>query len=282
MKEREFISLCSEYFERTQYDQDYQDFNRIAITYHSCRLEGLPYSQIDTMMILNHAIYPDREVSRHYITRVEDHHQALLTVLQNAEEKKPLTKDLIQDVSGQILKNESDVVRAIGGTFDPRIGEFRRCDVTYGVEPRRSGYDYNTVVGHTLELMEEINERNQQLDGDIWKINELAFETQMRLVTIHPFVNGNSRLSRLLMNYIQHYHQSPLGIVLLKDKPKYWEALYRSQETRDPSYFQRFMMDQTFRFLKARVRQCRPQKEIVFKTSSKRIVTPKTDTSLSR
>ncbi len=130
---------------------------------------------------------------------------------------------------------------------------------------------------HTIDLIEEINERIQTLENDIFKIYQLAFEAQMRLVTIHPFINGNSRLSRLLMNYIQHYHQCPLSIVLLKDKPKYWAALYRSQDTRDVSYFQAFMMNQTIRFLQARVQQCRPQKEIIFTTSKKAILEKKSD-----
>ncbi len=41
----------------------------------------------------------------------------------------------------------------------------------------------------------------------------LTFEAHQRLVSIHPFNDGNGRTSRLLMNYVQRYYRQPLTIV---------------------------------------------------------------------
>ena len=47
---------------------------------------------------------------------------------------------------------------------------------------------------------------------------ELAFEAHQHLVSIHPFIDGNGRTSRLLMNYVQWYHGQPLTIVFREDR----------------------------------------------------------------
>ena len=42
---------------------------------------------------------------------------------------------------------------------------------------------------------------------------ELSFNAHLNLVTIHPWVDGNGRAARLLMNYIQFcYHLFPAKI----------------------------------------------------------------------
>ena len=38
---------------------------------------------------------------------------------------------------------------------------------------------------------------------------ELAALVHIKLVTIHPFTDGNGRLSRLMMNFVLHRHEFP-------------------------------------------------------------------------
>ena len=176
-----------------------------------------------------------------------------------------MSVDTIQNLSAAILKNEEKLYPSPNGTFDGRKGHFRRVHVSYGMEPRRSGIDFQVIPSHVASLVEDINSRIKTFSSDLFKIYDLAFEIQLKTVTIHPLIHGNSRLSRLLMNDIQHYHQYLLSIILLRDKPKYWKALYQSQDTNDLKYFQSFMFDQTKKFLRTRVKQLSPQKEICLK-----------------
>ena len=72
----------------------------------------------------------------------------------------------------------------------------------------------------------------------------MAFKAHQRLVSIHPFNDGNGRTSRLLMNYVQRYYGQPLTIVFREDRQAYFEALEQSRVTEDLTVFMEFMLSQ--------------------------------------
>ena len=49
------------------------------------------------------------------------------------------------------------------------------------------------------------------------------------LVTVHPFVDGNGRMARLLMNLLLMRHGYPIAIVTKEDRLRYYDALEFSQ-----------------------------------------------------
>ena len=49
------------------------------------------------------------------------------------------------------------------------------------------------------------------------------------LVTVHPFIDGNGRVARLLMNLILMRHGYPIAIVTKEDRLRYYDALEDSQ-----------------------------------------------------
>jgi len=65
----------------------------------------------------------------------------------------------------------------------------------------------------------------------------LAALAHLKLVTIHPFGDGNGRVSRLLMNYILQNHGYPMLIIDYAQRKSYYTALEHSQLKKDDSVF---------------------------------------------
>ncbi len=58
---------------------------------------------------------------------------------------------------------------------------------------------------------------------------ELAGEAHYRLVSIHPFVDGNGRTARLLMNLILMMMGYPPALIRKEDRLAYLSALKKAQ-----------------------------------------------------
>ncbi len=64
---------------------------------------------------------------------------------------------------------------------------------------------------------------------------DTAFEAHLRLVSIHPFADGNGRTARLLMNLLLARAGYPPVPIRTEHRPDYLDALERAQADGDPS-----------------------------------------------
>ncbi len=71
----------------------------------------------------------------------------------------------------------------------------------------------------------------------------LAFQFHQRYESIHPFLDGNGRTGRMIMNKILMSSGYPPIIVYKSNKISYFNALEKASQGRDKKYFQ-FMLDQ--------------------------------------
>lgn len=64
--------------------------------------------------------------------------------------------------------------------------------------------NYSKVPTKLAELCESINQRRKALSKtNVIECYKLSFDAHFHLVTIHPWADGNGRMSRLLMNQLQ-------------------------------------------------------------------------------
>lgn len=66
---------------------------------------------------------------------------------------------------------------------------------------------------------------------------ELAAAAHLRFVTVHPFYDGNGRVSRLLMNFVLKKNGYPLLDIPYGDRNSYYNALERSQAKKNDRVF---------------------------------------------
>ena len=66
---------------------------------------------------------------------------------------------------------------------------------------------------------------------------ELAALVHLKFVTIHPFSDGNGRISRLMMNFVLHKHGFPMLDIPYEKRTGYYNALERSQVKKNDLIF---------------------------------------------
>jgi Fic family protein len=67
-----------------------------------------------------------------------------------------------------------------------------------------------------------------KINKDNLDIITLATEFKHRFVHIHPFGDGNGRVSRLILNIILMKHGYPIVVILKNDRIKYYKALQKA------------------------------------------------------
>jgi Fic family protein len=72
---------------------------------------------------------------------------------------------------------------------------------------------------------------------------ETAFDAHYRLVTIHPFSDGNGRTARLLMNLILFRAGYPPLVIAPEQRVAYLDALQQRQTTGDDGDWTKLMLD---------------------------------------
>lgn len=248
MKE-EINKIKDEYIQVRKEVIDYDKFNNYLITHHSTVIEGSTLSYNELILLLDNGIAPEGGKPFEQLLMAKDHLEALKFTLELARDKKKLSVRTVQDISSLILKNTGAYYNLMGGSFDSSKGDFRKGSVHVGT---RSFANYQKVPALVEELVDYVNDnidsKTNYIDNSI-----LAFDAHFQMVSIHPFADGNGRLSRLLMNYIQYYGGHPVTPVMAEDKKLYFDALEGTREKQDLDIFREFMFEQSLKYFRAEI-----------------------------
>ncbi len=97
-----------------------------------------------------------------------------------------------------------------------------------------------------LELMDDFIHWLHESAGDPVTI---AADAHLKLVTIHPFVDGNGRTARLLMNLLLMQEGYPPAIIRTEDRALYIHAIEKTQLHNDKDDYYRIMYEAVNRSL---------------------------------
>ena len=200
----------------------------IEYTYESNRIEGNTLTLRETDLVVNHGLTISGKSMREHL-EVINHQEAIDYIKEMVLKRIRLTERELLNLHNLILR----------GIVPEYAGKYR--DVQVMISGSAHMPPPPTQV---RELMAELfawYSKSQKLMHPVI----LAAEFHQRLVTIHPFVDGNGRVSRLLMNLILLQH----GYVIANIKGdesirfQYYELLEKSQVNGDKSDFIRFVID---------------------------------------
>jgi Fic family protein len=237
--------LISEYLEKTKGIINYGKHTMYVSTFHSTSIEGSTLTESQVMDLLSYGkTAPKKPFHDHLM--VTDHYNAMVFALTLANEKKLLTLDYIQQIAALVMRNTGGIVNTVLGSYDISKGDFRKGGVFAG---KRHFPDAKKVPELLSKMMADINSQLSQVQTAEDKL-KLSFKIHFEFVSIHPFGDGNGRVSRLLMNYIQTYFNLPISIVSKNARIKYIDALESTRNKDDIQIFYKFMFSEYSKFLK--------------------------------
>jgi Fic family protein len=228
---------------------NFELYNQITVIHHSSSIEGSTLTLEDTELLITENLKPKNKPQIE-IDMVSDHYQAILFIAEEAKKKRPLSPKFIQEIGKKVMANTGGIINQMGGSYSSDEGDFRLGTVVTGSVMYM---DYKKVPIKVKELCDYVNAKINKINT-AQEVHELAFEAHFNLVAlIHPFGDGNGRSSRLLMNYIQLYHNQLLSIVFKDDKAEYIQVLRETRTTEDITVFQKFMIQQHIKFLQNQI-----------------------------
>lgn len=243
---------------------NYFDYNNLLITSHSTRIEGSTLTIGEAYTLIEDGISPRKAFVHSMMTL--DHYNALSYVIDQSSRRTPISVEQIKHIASLVMKRTGQIVENVLGIVDVTKGDFRKASVTAGAV---RFMNYDKVPTKVTELVDKINKALKNEDHlTIGQRLELSFFAHYELVNIHPFLDGNGRTGRLLMNYIQNYFSLPLSIVYAEDKEKYYAALNKVKETDNIQPFYDFMFFQYQKYLNEEIEKANEadnNKSITFK-----------------
>ncbi|MBQ4380801.1 MAG: Fic family protein, partial [Bacteroidaceae bacterium] len=160
-----------------------------------------------------------------------------------AKGKANFSIDMLKGLSAIVMKNTGSTYNTLQGSFDASKGDLRLVNVTAGAGGR-SYMNFMKVPIRLADFCTNMNERRLTLrdSDDIIEQYLLSFDAHYELVTIHPWADGNGRMSRLIMNHLQFEYGLVPTKVNKDDKAEYIQALVDSREQNTTEPFREFML----------------------------------------
>jgi len=189
----------------------------IRFTYTSNKIEGSTLTHLETALLLEKGITPANKP-------IED--------IKEAEQHREVFYD--------VIKYDKNINISTLIHWHKKLFQFTKVDKagkirTYPIGITGSRHRPPAPFELDLLIKEFFNWYNQNKN----KMHpvHLAALVHFRFVSIHPFGDGNGRISRLFMNYVLHKKGYPMLIIDYTDRKSYYNALETSNVKNDESIF---------------------------------------------
>ena len=220
---------------------DYDKYYLYSLITNSTAIEGSTLTELDTQLLFDEGVTAKGKPLVHHLMN-EDLKQAYDFAKAESGQLVPITPVSLQRLNAVLMRTTGSVHSVMGGSFDSSKGEFRLCGVTAGVGGQ-SYMNYIKVPAKVDELCVLLQEK-QKIARAFREQYELSFNAHLNLVTIHPWVDGNGRTARLLMNYIQFCYRLFPTKIFKEDREAYILSLRQCQNEETNQPFLSFMAGQ--------------------------------------
>ena len=224
----------------------------VRYTYNSNAIEGSTLTERETALVLKDDMTIEGKPLKYHLDAI-GHRDAFALVRREAEAGSALTEALIKRIHSHILLRDED-----------ERGHYRTVNVHI------SGSDVvlpsaQFVPKKMAELMERYNGEMQK-----WHPIQGAAVFHLAFESVHPFIDGNGRTGRLILNFELMKAGYPPIDVKFADKGRYYYCLqsYQGQdETESPmlymleAYMEQALHERIETLTQARDLKCRSKDE---------------------
>lgn len=184
----------------------------VELTYTSNAIEGNTLSRMETALVIEKGITVEGKSLREHLEAI-NHKKALEYIRELADKKHQFLEEKdILSIHALILK----------GINDAWAGRYRQIPVRI--------FGSNVALPNYLKvpsLMIDFVQWLQSIRGE--HPVKIAADAHYKLVSIHPWVDGNGRTARLLMNLILIQHGYPPAIIRKEERQRYLDSLEKGQ-----------------------------------------------------
>lgn len=188
-----------------------REWFKIELTYTSNAIEGNTLSRAETALVVEKGITVDGKTLNEHLEAV-NHAQAFDWVMQRIDTtKKDITESTILELHQLILQK----------IVDDQAGRYRSVPV------RIAGS--TVVLPNAMKVPELMGEFVSWLQTTKDNLLTVAVDAHFKLVSIHPFVDGNGRTARLLMNLLLMQAGYPPTIIRKEERKQYLTSIEKAQ-----------------------------------------------------
>ncbi len=184
-------------------------------TYNSNAIEGNTLTLNETKVVLEGITIGGKTLREHL--EVINHQEAIFFVEKIVKSEEPLSEWQIKNIHGLVLK----------GIDDANSGVYREEQVFI------SGAEH--VPPAAILIQEKIEDMMNWYRNEGSHLNAIERGTMLHaiFVGIHPFIDGNGRTARLLLNLELMKGGYPPVIIKVENRLAYYEALDKAHTTND-------------------------------------------------
>lgn len=198
-----------------------EEYFRLNYTYESNRIEGNTLTLQETHLIVNEGLTIGGKSMREHL-EVVNHAEAIEYISDISKNKIEFSERVLKQIHYLVLK----------GIDKKNAGVYRTSGVMI------SGSAYTPPESFLLnELMEEVFVFYKEMRKVLHPV-VLAAEMHERIVRIHPFIDGNGRTTRLIMNLILMQNGFPIANIKgdLDNRLKYYQTLEKAPTDKRESF----------------------------------------------
>ena len=219
---------------------DYDKFYLYSIITHSTAIEGSTITELENQIMFDNGIALKGKSLIEQNMNLDlkaAYEKALIFASDHAE----VTVQRLKELSALTMKNTGSEYHTVLGDFSSSNGDLRLLNVTAGVGGR-SYMSFTKVPAKLNEFCLALNQQRKNAKSlTMQELYDMSFDAHYNLVTIHPWADGNGRMARLVMNWLQFEYGLIPSRIMASDKEDYIKALVETRENDDLSIFREFM-----------------------------------------